>query len=75
MNQNKEFYDKLVALTGHTHQELEGLHKLRTEYKEETGEDIRNMDTMEVMLKSLQTLSVSIDTIAKMIIKNIETEE
>jgi hypothetical protein len=67
MNSNKEFYDKLVALTGHIQQELEGLHELKADIQTSNpgANDIRGLDTIAPMLGILQTLSVSIDTIAK----------
>jgi hypothetical protein len=79
MNPNKEFYDKLVALTGHIHQELEVLFKLKAEIQiNPSPESVRGLDTIAPMLGILQQLSISIETIAKItrryIIKDEEAE-
>ena len=68
------FYDRLIALTTHTCLELEELHKFETECYN-AGIDIRNIPNISVMLSSMQVLTESIDTIAKISRGHIEDEK
>jgi hypothetical protein len=76
MDPNKEFYDKLVALTGHIQQELEELFKLKAEIQiNPNPESVRGLDTIATMLGILQQLSISIDTIGKITRRYIIIDE
>ncbi len=73
-----EFYNKVVSLTTHISQELDVLHKLRTDYQDtdiDTKNDIRNINTMGPMLSDLTMLATSIDVIAKFTLQHINEDK
>lgn len=67
MEPNKEFYERLLALTAHIYDELEELSQLRDKYDGQ----IENIDTLSPMLSDLQITTVSVDTIAKLTNKDM----
>lgn len=66
MDPNKEFYTQITTMAKRLYTELEEIHKFASD------NEIKDIGSMTIMLGSMQTLSVSIDTIAKMILRNYE---